>query len=330
MALTKNKCITAEELYSIIHPYNIFKYYCHNWSHVNYTFNKKFQSDPDLRPGDKNPSARITISSNNNIYYIDYGENVPRTAIDFVKDKFNLGSLIEVINKIYYEVPTKLYTKVGQIEKINKQISISKHYSKVIKIKSRKFTPQDLIYWKQFGWSLELLKKANIVPISKFWIDGRKFLTIEPAYCFNYYEHEGIFRRKIYFPFKDTSRFVSNIDNTIVQGWNLLPKSGGDTLVITKAFKDVGTFMSVGKYACATNNETSFFPEKVVDKLKSRWKNIYIWWDNDKEGIRSSQKYADKYNLSAIHNNPDDPKDPSDYYKEKGEKQFIQLVNEKL
>jgi len=330
MALTHNKSITSEELYELFHPYTIFKNYCDNWSLVNYEFNKNFISEPSLRSGDTSPSARITVSSNNNIYYIDYGENVPRTAIDFVKDKFRL-TINQTINKIYTELKdTENISTPRLVKNINKTIHRYKHTAKIVKIKSRKWTKQDLKYWKQFGWSLELLTKANITPISKFWVDSKKTICYEPVYCFNYYEHEGIFRRKIYFPFRDSNRFVSNIDNTVVQGWNLLPKEGGEDLVITKAFKDIGSFLSIGVYACATNNETSFFPEKVVKKLKSRWNNIHIWWDNDTEGIKSGIKYANKFKLKFTCNNLLDPKDPSDYYKDCGRENFIKLVKTKI
>lgn len=326
MALTFKKCVTIAELYEIIHPYNIFKKYCINWGDVEYALNRNFISDPLLRPGDKDPSARITVSSTGKLYYIDYGENIARSAVNFVKDRYKLYTLQQAITKILNEVD-KDSIDINIPNKINKTINHSKHTSKIIKIKSKLWNKNDLIYWKQYGWTLEFLNAAKIVPISKFWVDGIKYIITEPTYCFNYYIHEDIFRRKIYFPFKQKSRFVSNIDNTIVQGWDMLPKLGGDLLIITKAYKDVGTFKAINQYACATNNETSFFPEEVVNKLKSRWKRIIIWWDNDNEGIKSGNKYAKLFDLEFIHNGINNPKDPSDYYKEKGKQAFLVLFN---
>jgi len=331
MGLSSNLPISVNELYEKIHPYDIFKHYCTNWLHVNYEINKNFLADPDLRPGDHDPSARITISERGTMYYIDYAENEPLKAADFVAKKFNLH-LADAVNKIYNELNSdnKSSIKLTPNKEIKKVVNSNKHSAKVIKIKSRDWTEKDLNYWKQFGWSKELLVKANICPISKFWVNGRKYIVTTPAYSFNYYFHEDIFRRKIYFPFKTYNRFVSNIDNTVVQGWHMLPKEGGDLLVITKAFKDVGTFYNAGVYSCATNNETSFFPEPVVNKLKSRWKNIFLWWDNDKEGIKSGDKYADKYNLTFVHTPENSSKDPSDFFKDFGRESFIKLLKTKI
>lgn len=329
MSLTYRISYKVAELYSIIHPYEIFKFYCPNWSQVNYEINKNFHADPDLRPNDKSPSARITVSGNNNLYYIDYGEGVPYTAADFVGKKFNL-SLPDSLDKIYKEISKSHIRYTFTHKEINNIITNYKHTATVIKVKKRGWTSKDLNYWLKYGWTLELLDEAIIYPVIKYWINGKLFIPYEPVYAFDYYWHENIFRRKLYFPFNRDNRFISNIDITVVQGWHMLPKEGGDLLIITKGYKDIGTFISIGIHACATNNETSFFPEEVVDKIKSRWKRIIIWWDNDNEGMKSSKKYAEKFDLEYIYNNEGDPKDPSDYFKEKGRENFIKLVNEKL
>jgi len=329
MALKARLPIGVSELYTIIHPYEIFKYYCTNWVEVNYEINKNFHADSDLRPGDKSPSARITVSKNDNMYYIDYGDNKPYTAVNFIAIKYNLD-LQDAIEKIYYEMTSTGKKYQFTSKKVNKIIRKHRHTSKVIKVKRRNFRKKDLDYWKQFGWTLDMLKEAKIYPISKFWVDGRMFVCMTDTYNFDYYWHEDIFRRKLYFPYEKNNRFISNIDTTIVQGWHMLPKEGGDLLIITKAYKDIGTFKSIGLYACATNNETSFFPEKVIEKLKNRWKKIIIWWDNDDEGIKSANKYSKMYKIDYVHNDLDGPKDPSDYYKEFGKNKFTNMIKKKL
>jgi hypothetical protein len=232
-------------------------------------------------------------------------------AINFVAEKFNID-IQDAVEKVYKEMTINgnKYKFTGK--KIDHIIKKYRHTSKVIKVKRREFREKDLEYWNQFGWTLTMLEEARIFPISKFWINDRMFVADLYAYSFDYYKHEGIFRRKIYFPMKKTDRFISNIDTTVVQGWHMLPKTGGDLLIITKAYKDIGTFKSIGIYACATNNETSFFPEKVVEKIKSRWKKVIIWWDNDNEGKKSAEKYSKKYKLQFVHTDEKDRKDPSD------------------
>lgn len=324
--------LTKEIINSKITDDKIFEKYCTNWLTVGYSFNKNFIAESAFRADDENPSARITVSSTGTIYYIDYGEGESRTAIRFVMDKYGL-QYQEALEKIWNECDKKISDR--EISKykhtLTKKIEKYKHTTTTIKIKSRPFNNADLTYWESYGWTPEFLKEAKIVPITSYWINSKKFdCGFEEVYCFNYYEHDGIFRRKLYFPHRDVNRFISNIDTTVVQGWNLLPKEGGDLLIITKAYKDIGTFKAIKEYAIATNNETSFIPEHVLDKLKSRWEYLIIWWDNDKEGIKSGNKFSEMYDIPFFHTPFNTEKDPSDYYKTFGKEKFEEMFNEQL
>jgi len=147
----------------------------------------------------------------------------------------------------------------------------------------------------------------------------------------DYYWYDGIFRRKLYFPqAKGRGRFVSNVNNTIVQGWTLLPKNGSNKLFITKSYKDILIFNLLGYWAIAPNSEHSFIPEKVMKKLETRFPNRYIWFDNDQGGIRGAQSFAEKFNLSLTHNPIGEPKDPSDYVKKYSLQDFDKLVTQFL
>jgi DNA primase len=143
----------------------------------------------------------------------------------------------------------------------------------------------------------------------------------------DYYWHEGIFKRKLYFPqTKGKYRFLSNVDSTIVQGWTLLPKYESDILFITKSYKDILTFNLLGFWAIAPNSEHAFIPEQVMEKLKKRFRNIYVWFDNDESGIKGGDQFANKFQLPFTYNPIGQPKDPSDYVKEYNLKAFDKLV----
>ena len=150
------------------------------------------------------------------------------------------------------------------------------------------------------------------------------------AYSYDYYMHEGIFRRKLYFPEKTgKEKWLSNVDNTIIQNWDLLPKSGGDVLFITSSKKDCGPFYRIyNKWnACAPNNEGSFLPEDVFfKKIKPRWNRIILWFDNDDTGIKNSLKWAKKYQIEAVWNPVNAPKDQSDFVKAHGLREFNNLI----
>ena len=71
---------------------------------------------------------------------------------------------------------------------------------------------------------------------------------------------------------KGKNRFISNVNNTIVQGWSLLPKNGSDILFVTKSYKDILTFNMIGYWAIAPNSEHSYIPERVMNKLKQKFR----------------------------------------------------------
>jgi hypothetical protein len=78
--------------------------------------------------------------------------------------------------------------------------------------------------------------------------------------------------------------------------------------------KDTGPFWRVyGKpVAIASNNEGSFIPGSVYAKLKQRYKQIVLMWNNDGPGIENAKKYSQKYNLPFIHLPIGAPKDPTE------------------
>jgi len=83
-----------------------------------------------------------------------------------------------------------------------------------------------------FGWDLNSLKMAKISAISHFrltienkGINDVLYICDNYSYNMDYYYNNGAFRRKLYFPKKESSKkWLSNVDSSIIQGWGLLPK----------------------------------------------------------------------------------------------------------
>ena len=65
----------------------------------------------------------------------------------------------------------------------------------------------------------------------------------------------------------------------------MLPKSGDDYVVITKSLKDVMVLYEFNIPAIAPNSETLFISDKQLEKLKSKFKNIVVFYYNDCVGI---------------------------------------------
>ena len=65
----------------------------------------------------------------------------------------------------------------------------------------------------------------------------------------------------------------------------MLPKEGGDYLVITKSLKDVMCLYEFGIPAIAPCSENLFLTENQYEKIKRKFKRIYVLYDNDKPGM---------------------------------------------
>jgi len=321
--------LTKDNLYKKISSFDIFKYYCRNFSSVK----KQFASD--LRVGDNNPSACIAFIRGD-LMYTDFGTGKSYRAIPYVMEKFGLSyrNTLEKINSDFgLELGEygKEITKTSlTIPKIHTKPDFTEKLPTIIDRKIRKFNAADEKFWGQYGIKLSTLRLFNIDAISHFWINGRVFKADDLCYSYNYYLEKGVYRRKIYQPYNTKGfKFISN-GGLVVAGEIILPREG-ELLIITKAFKDVLCLYELGYTAIAPTSETSFVPEQYFYKQKSRFENIVLLYDSDNTGIKFSKEFSVKYNIPyIIVPYEKDVKDISDYVKKYGIEQSKQLLTTKL
>ncbi len=330
------KPLTKENILSLISSYDIFKFYSPNFQKLN----KLFKSD--LRK-ENNPSCSIT-SINGDLLYTDFGLGKSFRCIDFVMFKYNL-TYAEALQKINMDFNLglggniTLDTSTSQSPIIHKKINIQDKPPTIIQKKKRPFTKKDLQYWNEFYWTEEMLKLSKTESISHYWINGN-MITVgdELAFSYEYYWHNGRFQRKLYFPERNQYKWISNVDNTIVQLVDVMPKYG-DILFITSSKKDAGIFWRMNMegmfrnivvHGVAPNNEVSFVPKEWFRKIKTRYKSIIIWYNNDFTGINNASKFSSEYEIPYCHNPIGSPKDPSDFCKEYGIKKFFNFVTDNL
>ena len=108
----------------------------------------------------------------------------------------------------------------------------------------------------------------------------------------------------------------------------MLPKNGGDYLVFTKSLKDVMCLYEFGIPAIAPCSENLLLTEAQYNKVKTKFKNIYLLYDNDLPGVRATNKIHKQYpELKCLLLNRNDAKDFSDYRKKFGYAKTLELVN---
>ena len=108
----------------------------------------------------------------------------------------------------------------------------------------------------------------------------------------------------------------------------MLPKEGGEDLVITKSLKDVMVLYEYGVTAIAPCSENVFVTASQFQKLKSKFKNIYLNYDNDEPGIKAMCKIKKLFSGLRIVFLPrhSGDKDISDFRKAHGHKKTLELI----
>ena len=160
--------------------------------------------------------------------------------------------------------------------------------------------------------SKKILTKFAVEPISHFWVNSNRFTCKSITYAFKFKN-----RYKIYSPYEDKNKWLSNTKKTDVQGYNQLPNND-ERIIITSSLKDIMCLYAAGYNSVAMQSEMQIPDERLISELKSRFNTIEILYDNDfnktnNPGQTMAKKICDLYGFKNIRL-PDEfkSKDPSD------------------
>lgn len=245
---------------------------------------------------DKTPTCSFYKSKNGDIIFKDFNGSFSGNFINIVMflKNCNYYQALKYIAQDFNII--KGNSKVNSFIKVSNTKFEDKGPSK-IQITKQDFTKLELEWWGKYNISLEIL--------NKFQVYSCKNVFLNDVFCaksdknnmiFGYYGNK---RNKMelwrcYFPQRKQYRFLTNWPASKIQGFKQLPKSG-KLLVITKSMKDVMSLYSFGITAIAPNSENLFLDKEVLDNLKSRFKTIIVFYDQDKAGKFNMAKIRKKY-----------------------------------
>ena len=281
-----------------ISEYDIFVYYCPSFKELG----KKFNSD--LRQ-DKSPTVYIT-PYNGKLLYKDFG-NPDHTfdCFNYVKYKYNC-SFIDALRIIDCDfnlglspnIVGRQFTMGIMAYRQNKVPSFTKEAT-IIQKKKRPWNKEDAKFWSKYLVSKKILIKFAVEPISHFWVNNNRFTCKSITYAFKFKN-----RYKIYSPYEDKNKWLSNTNKQDVQGYNQLPNKG-ERLIITSSLKDVMCLHAAGYNAIAMQSEMQIPEEKLISELKNRFNTIEILYDNDFNKVNNpgqvmAKKICDLYGFKNI------------------------------
>ena len=284
---------------------------------------------------DKRPTCAFYRSrTNNRIMFKDFGTGFCGDFVSIVMCKFNCS---------YYKALQIIANDFGIIKRQDLKINKPKMQydgsqfedtgSAVIQVEIREWQQYELDWWAKYGIQLSTLKKFKVFSCKNVFLNGNLFHLEQPnQLIFGYYGgiKQDVEQWRIYFPTKRKYRFISNWKGNQIQGAKQLSKNGGDILVITKSMKDIMCLYEYGITAIAPCSENLFVTDNQYQKLKVKFKNIFLLYDNDLPGIRASIKIHKKYPELNILFIPKSSKckDFSDYRKTYGDKKTQELIKQ--
>lgn len=281
---------------------------------------------------DDNPSLGFYVSSSGKIKFKDFGTG-------------DNGSLIDLLAKVwgvsFKDAAIKIYKELGESIEVtttqHRKISRLKNSETTIKVKIRDWKDWDIAYWEKYGISLPWLKFGDVYPISKiFYIRGNNTTIINAekyAYCYIEGKDNNV-SIKVYQPYSEKYKWSSKHNSSVWDLWTRLPETG-DKLIITSSRKDALTLWENTGIPSISMQGEGYLPKpQIIDELKSRFKHIYILYDNDFSSEKNwgridGEKIASLYNLKQIEI-PEKykSKDPSDLVKNYNRETLYNVINE--
>lgn len=277
---------------------------------------------------DSHPSFFIYSPDGNKVLYRDYATGDRGDIYTLLKNKMNL-SFSELLHKISSEEKLSSSSLVSNSPSRTKKFLKS---NRELRVRIREWKDYDIAYWESYGISLPWLRYAEVYPISHkiIYKDGQRYVFHAAKYCYVFVERkEEKVSLKVYSPFAENKRFKwdNSNDGSVVGLWTKVPKTGNQ-IVICSSLKDaLCLWANIGIPAIYVQSETTGLSKTAQEVLKSRYKNIYICFDNDTPGLMDGEELA----LNTGFRNivlPDfeGGKDISDLYKAKGKEEFIKIV----
>lgn len=276
-----------------------------------------------LRDGDSMPSFSVFRVHNKDVEFMwkDSGGDG------------DSGDIFKLIRRLFGDTMKECYSRINKDFNLgfNSSTPAPTNYEKIvlkdppkqsipssIRVKRREWKKYDLSYWAQFGITLPTLLKYKVAPVSFFWLNDYQQYPINADKLAYVYSIRT--KKKIYQPYSKSRKFRNDMDFKLLEGYDQLTFTS-DTLIITKAMKDIMLLHELGYEAVAPRGESVPIHENFLKFFRTKYKNIYILFDNDGKHKADIYPFPEIYVPKESHE-----KDITDFRKRYGHKQTILLL----
>lgn len=271
--------ITEQELINTLGEYNI---YCKYFGEFDLT-----SCYPSIFRKDEHPSTGFFRNSSGRIVYNDYSTDEKLNCIGFVQKLFGIN-YFQAIERIAIDFGIADGEEI-EIPIVKKTLEDKK--PKKIEITLREMDANELNYWSQYHITEEELLKNHVYGVKEFRINHylipESKESVRFAYVIHYKDKEYI---KVYTPFEKDYKWVGNATGSVLFGFDELPYKS-DKLIITKSKKDEIVLKKIFTDVVSVQREgVSAISKADLQYFKEKYKKIYVWFDNDKAGLKTLSK----------------------------------------
>lgn len=276
------KRITEQDIFNVISDVDIFHLY---FGEVD--LNRNY---PSIFRIDNDPSTGFFLNKQGRLVYNDFSKDEQLGCIEFVQKLFNLN-YGQALDKIAIDFKIK----DGVCEaKPNRVLQRPKKKDKKYAVNVGRWTDGELSYWKDYGITKEELINNNVSPVRRICVNGFEIPNeenyIKFLYIINYKGKEYI---KIYSPHDKKFKWMGNVPGYALFGWDEL-KFKSDTLIVAKSQKERLIFLKFFPDVIAIQSErVGAISEEDITLLRSKFKRILYFGDNDTTGLRVVQEFKE-------------------------------------
>lgn len=226
-------------------------------------------------------------------------------AVNLVMGDFGLGPHIDAGQKIV-------------------QYIAKPRFDTEILIKSMAMDATDMKFWIQFHIGEQQLNRYNVTRLHHYWLAKEQQIPSYPlkghGYAYRIWD-----RYQLYFPHDDKKyKFRSSYDDRHLPGFLQL-RYQHPMVLLTKSTKEVMMFDSFGYEAVASRGEHCRVPNQYLDYLKSKYKEVVVWQDND--GKTGAEEFYPELRKLIV---PVEmgQKDPTDFCQVRGPRETSLLITQ--
>lgn len=260
---------------------------------------KNLHKNP-LRP-DRNPTASFYRAANGELIFKDFKTGFHGNFLAIVMEKFKVTYVqaLKIVANDFGIISKPNYTK-NEAAIVYDGTVVTHKQQTTIQIEAKEFSETELDWWLQFGITGKILDKFHVFSAKSLFLNGNYHTSsteTSPIYGYYFGKEEGRELWKIYYPLRETFRFLLNTNK--LQGVKQLPKTG-EVVVVTKSLKDVMTLYAMGIPAVAPQAESVIISQKQYDALAERFSRVIINGDWDGAGQRFMQESRKRYSCIAL------------------------------